>query len=317
MAPCQITPQKVDGKLENNAFARQFDLFNAPVPKESFPVKIPADADILWFIPDFLPGAGGHTTIFRFIRLLEKKGITSDVVVTQCSAPAGVLRGRINEYFFPFHGEVMSIQRPRELERLTKSYRASMATAWDTAYFSIRFKRAGKKGYFVQDFEPDFFNQSMHRILAENTYKMPFDFCVTAGTWIKQQLVPYGRDNIHAFSLAYDPKVYFRDPKIRKNGNRVLYYARPTTERRGFELGVGALYHLSQLIPGIEIHTFGYDLTRYSLPFTYINHGTISQRGMRRLVQPVRCWTGDLPHEPIPRAARGGGLRLHRGYEYR
>ncbi len=255
----QIATQKLD--VSSNPFVRQIELFNAPIPTGRASAALPADADILWFIPDFSRGAGGHTTIFRFINLLAQRGITSDVAVVQCDAPATVLKERINEYFFPFHGEVLPLQHPAELERVTRTYRASMATAWETAYFSIRFERAQKRGYFVQDFEPNFFNQGTYRIMAENTYRMPFDFCFTVGTWIKERLVHYGRDNIHAFSLAYDPKVYFRDPKIQRNGNRVFYYARPTTERRGFEIGIGALYYLSQLLPGIEIHTFGYDLS--------------------------------------------------------
>ena len=36
---------------------------------------------IIWFIPDFSIGSGGHTTIFRFIHHLEKLGIQSDIAI--------------------------------------------------------------------------------------------------------------------------------------------------------------------------------------------------------------------------------------------
>lgn len=60
--------------------------------------------DITWVIPDFMPGAGGHMTIFRIASHLEKFGHNVRFLVQNPSVhkTGAEARKTINEHFQPF-----------------------------------------------------------------------------------------------------------------------------------------------------------------------------------------------------------------------
>jgi glycosyltransferase involved in cell wall biosynthesis len=58
--------------------------------------------------------------------------------------------------------------------------------------------------------------------------------------------------------------------------NKVLFYAKPTSPRRAFELGVLALDCFHRRHPEYEIQMFGADINRYVLPFPCTRHGVLS-----------------------------------------
>jgi glycosyltransferase involved in cell wall biosynthesis len=51
----------------------------------------------------------------------------------------------------------------------------------------------------------------------------------------------------------------------------VLFYARPVTPRRGFELGILALEHFAKERPDYKINLAGWDVSSYDIPFAYAN----------------------------------------------
>src|SRR5690606_28754726 len=112
-----------------------------------------------------------------------------------------------------------------------------IATGWETAYPVFNLKTRAHKFYFVQDFEPLFYGYGSKAILAENTYKMGF-YGITAGRWLTKKVSEYGMEadyfNFGADLDIYRPAV---SEKIKKQ-KKVVFYARPVTERRAFELGV-------------------------------------------------------------------------------
>ena len=51
------------------------------------------EGTLLWFIPDFNIGSGGHQTIFRTIMRLERMGWESNIVIVGPAHHAGTPRG--------------------------------------------------------------------------------------------------------------------------------------------------------------------------------------------------------------------------------
>lgn len=150
---------------------------------------------------------------------------------------------------------------------------ATIATAWNTAYFVKAFNNTLKKFYFVQDFEPYFYAVGSEYILAEKTYYMDF-FGLTAGNWLKDKLSNEYSMKCQSFLFSQDNDLYRAIPK-RDNIKRILFYARPVTPRRMFEFGLIALNIFHKKMPDVHIVFAGWDISTYDIPFPYLNAGTV------------------------------------------
>lgn len=213
-------------------------------------------------------GGGGHQNIFRFIEFLDKLGHKNNVYLystfddtTLEQAKKNVLaycRAK-NLDFYYFKGTMV----PSDIV---------FATGWETAYPVFNLKTSAQKMYFIQDFEPLFYPMGTDYVLAENTYKFGF-FGITAGGWLSDKLSrEYGMrcDN---YDFGADLDIY----KLLNTGERkeIFFYARPVTERRGFDLGVMALEIFHKKMPEYTINMAGWDVSEWDVPFPYINHGSV------------------------------------------
>ena len=80
-----------------------------------------------------------------------------------------------------------------------------------------------------------------------------------------------------SFGFSVDKTIYY--PRLKNdNKKRILFYARPTTERRAFELGLLALNDIHEKDKDIEIVFVGYDVSNYIIPFEHKNMGLLSGR---------------------------------------
>lgn len=158
------------------------------------------------------------------------------------------------------------------------------ATSWETAYPAFNAKFPAKRFYFVQDFEPYFYAPGSLYTLAENTYKFGF-FGITAGGWLSKKLKrDYGMRTDH-YEFGADKTHYFlTNTNPRKE---ILFYARPYTERRGFELGIMALDLFHKKHPEFVINMAGYDVSNYHIPFPYNNLKTLEVHELNALYN--RC----------------------------
>jgi glycosyltransferase involved in cell wall biosynthesis len=162
---------------------------------------------------------------------------------------------------------------------------AVVATSWPTAYAVFNAHCKGKRFYFVQDFEPYFYPAGSLSLLAENTYRMGFHG-ITAGRWLAQKLNAEYDMTVDPFEFGCDTSHYFR--QVDGNRSGVVFYARPETARRGFELGLMALEKFSARYPDIEIHLYGEKIGRLS--FRYTDHGRITNEELNRIYN--RCYAG-------------------------
>lgn len=238
------------------------------------PVKVPSPAAppeklrVHWVIPPIGEGSGGHQNILRFVRFLEASGHSCTVYIydsmgLQTEAEAIDV---VSKHFPPMKAQV------KVGNAGLGDCDALFATSWQTAYPVFNTETKARKFYFVQDYEPFFYPVGSESVLAENTYRFGFKG-ITAGKWLTEKLSSeFGMDCDY-----YDFGSDFERYKHVNSGERkkIIFYARPVTPRRGFELGVLALELFAVKHPEYEINMVGWDISDYKLPFNSVNHGIL------------------------------------------
>jgi glycosyltransferase involved in cell wall biosynthesis len=233
---------------------------------------------INWVVPPFGAGAGGHTTIFRFIYFLEQRGFTCRVIVNggHVLGSAKHFQQLIQKSYFPIAAEVYS-----DAADAPPAY-VTVATGWHTAYRVRDIRSTVHRCYFVQDFEPWFYAVGAEYILAEQTYRLGFK-TLTAGTWLANKLAAeYGVD-AQAVGFSFDRTTYFPRPRGSPRTKQIFFYARPNTERRGFELGILTLSEVSRRMPDIKIVLAGGELSKFDIPFAHTSEGTVNVNRLAEL----------------------------------
>lgn len=224
---------------------------------------------INWVIPDPPPGSGGHLNIFRMIANLEALGWDCRVAVAHYCRFGDVLEAKrfIDESFMQLRAPVFVNAQDMPPAVFT------MATAWDTAYCVRDFQSTAHKAYFIQDFEPWFFPAGSFGAWAEQTYRMDL-LGITSGGWLAAKLRhDYGMRTV-PIGFSYDKGRYRPLPRrSATDRKRVFFYGRPSTPRRGFELGVLALAELHRRLPELEVVIAGCDTSGTRLPFPHVCAG--------------------------------------------
>lgn len=255
------------------------DLSAAPT-RADLPVPDDGSLTINWVMTPPSAGSGGHTTIFRLVEHLEKVG------------------NRCRVYLYDLHGgdlaaHTLTIRTcwpgvNAEVHHLGPAGMADahavFATSWNTAYPVFADPGAGRRFYLVQDFEPSFYPAGSEAALAELTYRFGFHG-ITAGKWLAAELGERYGMAADSFDFGCDVACY-QPQGQRRSG--VVFFARPATARRGFELGVLALTLLAREHPEIDIHLFGESVG--ALPFAATDHGVLTPAALNDLYN--RCWAG-------------------------
>lgn len=225
---------------------------------------------LLWYIPDFNKGSGGHLNIFRTIWHLERMGWESAIVLVQPRqhADAEAARRDIAEHFF-------ALQAPVYLEHdELPACEFVVATGWQTAYPVRDLECTATKVYFLQDFEPYFYARGGEYLLAENTYRFGF-FGIVVGDWLARKLRSEYGMRTHTVGFGVEPERYRRLPRYRPAVKRVFFYARPPTPRRAFEVGMLALNEVWRRRPETEFALAGWDLSDHQIGFPHRSYGTL------------------------------------------
>ncbi|MDD3137459.1 MAG: glycosyltransferase [Lachnospiraceae bacterium] len=232
-----------------------------------------------WIIPEMGIGSGGHINIFRFISNLENMGFHSRIYLflSPTFKDNESVRAFLKEHFQILDSRVESFWDVSE----AKYAHATIATAWQTAYFVRNFDNTTSKFYFVQDYEPYFYAKGSEYELAENTYKFGLRG-ITAGDWLKDLLKEKYQMKTKSFGFSYDKDLYTPQKKKGKI-KRVFFYARPVTPRRDFEIGLLALNALCKRMPDVEVIFAGWDVSDYVIPFKHQNLGVVKLENLSKL----------------------------------
>lgn len=234
-----------------------------------------------WILPDFDLGSGGPVTILRFVSNLEDLGFHNRVYLF------GGKRFDDDKSFHSFlytsYSKILTNPNVEAFSDVSaiKYATATIATGWQTAYFVNRFNNTERKFYFVQDYEPYFYPMGSEYLWAEETYKFGF-IGITAGDWLKKKLSDEYGMKTESFHFAVDKKVYkYREKE--DNTRRIFFYARPTTARRAFEMGILALNEICKRDNSVEVVFAGWDVGSYIIPFKYKNEGIVSEERLSYL----------------------------------
>jgi glycosyltransferase involved in cell wall biosynthesis len=238
----------------------------------TLPVPRPGPLRINWLITNVAAGGGGLFNIIRTVYLLEQWGHTNRIYMTGKVVPSKAKATEIvRKNYFAIKAEV---------EILTPDIPDSdalIATSWPTAYTANTIGNTVQKFYFVQDLEHLFYAPGSLYEFARQTYQFGFQG-ITAGPWIADVLQrEFGMES-SSFGFSYDREAYATtgDRRLPSGKRRVLFYARPETERRGFELGVLALSLVAKRLPDIEFVLVGFAPQSINLPFPAIFPGVLA-----------------------------------------
>lgn len=223
---------------------------------------------------------GGYRNIFRLAEQLAERGHEVRLYVEPIAHLEGVgeegIRRFVEENFGPLRSEVVVGHDDIAAADVT------IATNWPTAPTVARHRNSPFKAYFIQDFEPEFYepgDDDYRQALA--TYDLPLRH-ICLGADLARRLGGLTALPADTVDFALDDEFrLLREPGARGSPVRVLFFARPAMKRRGYEIGVEALRLLAERRPDVEITFFGAaDEELGSIPFPFRNHGVLGPAGL-------------------------------------
>lgn len=242
-----------------------------------------------WFVPYFNHlSFGGIYTIFRAINYMSERGVKCNIVIyDRPDLDSEKLKNDITREFPSLDSAELIIfdQSIDKMEGLPSSDIA-FCTFWVSAYFLLRYNQTKRKYYFIQDYEPSFYEGGSIYALAESTYRFGFRGVVNTPGLLKAVNSRHGIEGI-SFIPAVEEKYYYPREKHNEGKIRIFFYARPANPRNAFNLGVIIIKMLVERYGDqIDIVTAGadWDESKYGLK------GKITNMGLLKGLQEV----GDL-----------------------
>ena len=189
--------------------------------------------NIVMALPNIYPQSGGITSALRILTSFQKHKCAVTIALIGDMDP-GTAKANAMKCIPKFNGDVKRID-----DCISEQYDVCIATSWISAYYLK--KISGYKVYFVQDYEPDFYETNDFSVLARDTYRLGFHI-ISLGKWnlerIKSNLnitngkldyidFPYSRSE-----YIYDGRDYmsYKNKKeiriacyIRHSGRRIPY----------------------------------------------------------------------------------------------
>jgi len=256
---------------------RQNSLLNAEFIKSSEPIKT-----INWFVPYFAHIFAGLHTILRFAaRLHEYHGIHNNIVVYDCAETnIASAREKIGRAFPVLEPHVLFHSSSHESLSKIPAADACIATFWNSAYLISEMNNTRAKFYFIQDYEPLFYEAGTIYGLAETTYRLGLLRIVNTPGLLDTIESLHGEGGV-AFTPSVDRQLYFPDPvNLKEAGkSRIFFYGRPQNLRNGFLLGIEALRQVKETYQEkVEIITAGaeWDMKNYEAENVLTNVGVLT-----------------------------------------
>jgi glycosyltransferase involved in cell wall biosynthesis len=197
---------------------------------------------INWYLPFFhYAFYGGIHTILRFASgFLDRHDVRSTLIVyDRPDASPAELKARVVEAFPSLAS--MPLLVLKTTQDPVPDADASIATFWTSAFVVMKNRAARRKFYFVQDYEPLFYQAGSLYALVEQTYRFGFPAIVNTPGLAETLVDEFGADAV-SFTPCTDPAIFFppKEPRPQRPF-RVFFYGRPDTPRNAFEIGLSAL----------------------------------------------------------------------------
>lgn len=257
----------LDFPLRKNDVVDSESLSVPVIPARKGPLRIG------WVCAAPSPGSGGHTTLFRAVKALEDRGHECTLFLydrdsDDVSRHAAVIR----RYWPELAAEV------RSATPCIENMDAVVASSWATAHVvASRERGTARKFYFIQDYEPYFYPRGDLYALAEDTYRFGFTN-IALGKMVATRLkIEAGVTANYIVPFGCDTTIYRHvEDTNRPPRNGVVFYAKPNSDRRGYNLGKLALEELYKIYPEQTIHVVGGTVAGWKMPV--VNHGNIGPR---------------------------------------
>jgi hypothetical protein len=109
---------------------------------------------------------------------------------------------------------------------------------------------------------------------------------ITAGKFLAGKLKSEYGMNADAFEFGCDTEKYHLLNRGARDG--IVFYAKPESPRRAFEIGIMALQLFAKRHPGLTIHLYGGGIG--NLPFRFVDHGVLRPDQLNQVYN--RCFSG-------------------------
>ena len=234
-----------------------------------------------WLVPEPFPGAGGDIGLFRLTRYLSEFGHECNVYVVHYDLMNAWTAEEIRLYIAKHFGPTRA--RYHRWTGMIGDADCTFATFWPTVESLLPLTNGGKRYYLVQDFEPVFYpDHQEHRERAEKTYRAGLH-CITLGPWVAKQLQKHYGVRADHYDFAVDPRIYRPRPGLRGPGRRICFYARSSTPRRAYPIGLEALQMVKARFPEVAIDLFGADELWPAPPPGFVNRGVLAHEQLAKL----------------------------------
>ncbi|NEU13345.1 glycosyltransferase [Methylobacterium sp. BTF04] len=231
---------------------------------------------IHWIVPSFIPGAGGHMTIFRMVEFLERFGHFQTIWLQNAVefADQAEAKKRIQQWYRPIGNRVHLRYLPDDVRQISGDVLIA-SDCW-TAFPAAATQNFKERFYFIQDFEPSFHPVGEMQLTANVTYDFGFA-ALCAGPWLDGIMRERGAWT-RSWNLCADHNVYYpaSETRPRKQPVRIAYYARPYTPRRAVGLGFAAFELLRERGVDFHVELFGEAELKLDFQFPYTQHGVLS-----------------------------------------
>jgi len=265
--------------VANDLFQITGDDIAASIKATTGP-KPPVIKTATWMVPYFDHFAfNGIQTIFRFIEKLSKEGVKNRIVIyDNPTFDTHSFEEKMLEAFDITNYEIIVFGDDKAIgiADLPQSDIA-FCTKWESAYVLLRFNKTKRKYYFIQDYEPMFYEAGSTYALSQSTYRFGFRGIVNTPGLLAAVNQRDGLEGI-SFIPAVNHQMYYPEPAKKNERVRIFLYTRPYNPRNAFNLGILTIKLLLEKYgKKIEIITAGaeWDEADYGLQGLITNKGLI------------------------------------------
>ena len=143
-------------KQDKKEIFKPLETIDLSTIKQSRPNKV---ENIVMVLPSIHANLGGITSALRILTYLQKQGCKVTIALSDTTQDISEARKNVKECMSEFAGAVKNIN---DCEK--ENFDICIATSWQTVYHAKKLK--GYKVYFVQDYEPDFYEINDFSVLA-------------------------------------------------------------------------------------------------------------------------------------------------------
>lgn len=223
-------------------------------------------AEVGVILPDFSGPSGGHRKIFSVCKAIEDAGLKVKLYFYSNRAPK-VIKRDIGRLFFELNASVTTFFGKVDTHSIL------ICGQWKPAYDARWVDFDGRIIYFMQDYEPLFYAAGSDHMRAMAASRLGFEI-ICYGSWVAAKLKDELGIDSRMIPFVLDHTVYSPPAEQQERDIDVLVYARPSQDRRCFDLIVEGLVKLKQQRPDVRIGLFG-EKAFDDFGFAFTNYGSI------------------------------------------